>query len=188
MCAIRVVGGLVVWGVPSFDRGEGAEAPWMGDAMAKGALVRGNVGGANANEKVHVRAFGEEGADLGPGVVVWDGWTIGKDVVAGCEGIPAFFDIQALNFQRVDEEAEGGAQVAAICKGGVVDNGRQEGRGFLIVPHRLYDFADIVNEFGAKALDGEQIIGGGRVCANDPESNGGGSPDISVKKGIHVRG
>ena len=68
---------LVDRGIPAFDGGEEAEAPWMGDGVAKGAFVGGNVGGANADEDIHVRTFGEEGADAGPYVVVWDGWSIG---------------------------------------------------------------------------------------------------------------
>ena len=86
-CMIYSVCGLVVWGVPTFERGEGAETPRVGDAVAEGAIVRCDVSGANANEEVHVYMFGEGGADTGPGVVVWDGWTIGQDVVAGREGV-----------------------------------------------------------------------------------------------------
>jgi hypothetical protein len=41
--------------------------------MAEGTFVWGNVSGADANEKVHVCVFEEEGVDMGPGVVVWDG-------------------------------------------------------------------------------------------------------------------
>ena len=52
----------------------------------------------------------------------------------------------------------------------------------------MYNFADIVDEFGAKAFDREQIIGGGWVRANDPEGDRGGGPDIAVEQGIHVGG
>ena len=76
VCTFCSVWGLVGWGVPSFDRGEGAEASWVGDGMAKGALVGGDVGGADADKNVHVRAFGEEGADAGPDVVIQDCWAI----------------------------------------------------------------------------------------------------------------
>ena len=48
----------------------------MGNGVAEGALVGGDVSGADADENIHVRAFGEEGADAGPDVVVWDGWAI----------------------------------------------------------------------------------------------------------------
>ena len=65
----------------------------MGDAVAEGALVGHDVSGSDAYEEVHVRAFGEEGADTGPGVVVRDGRAIGQDIVTRCEGVPAFFDV-----------------------------------------------------------------------------------------------
>jgi hypothetical protein len=29
------------------------------------------------------------------------------------------------------------------------------------MPHGVYDFMDIIYEFGAKAFDGKQIVGGG---------------------------
>jgi hypothetical protein len=72
MSSLCTVQDLINRHIPAFNRGEGTEAPWMCDSMTKGAFVRRELSGAEANEDIHVGAFGKEGADFGPGVDIRD--------------------------------------------------------------------------------------------------------------------
>ena len=73
MSSIHMVQSLVNWSIPTFDVREGAEAPWVQDAVAQDAFIGGDFGGADADDEVHIGAVGKEGADAGPSVVIYNG-------------------------------------------------------------------------------------------------------------------